>query len=124
MILLDTSILIDYYRKRNKQNTRFVSLQTDYSHFLISSISEYEIRVGVVPECQDFWDRFLSTFEIVPLDSRAANTAASVQQFLKRRRMQLGINDLYIAATALCNDVPLATLNIEHFARIPDLLVH
>lgn len=124
MILLDTSILIDYYRKKNKQNTRFVSLQRDYSHFLISSISEYEIRVGVVPEYQEFWDQFLSTFEIVPFDSRAANMAASVQQFLKRRRMQLGINDLYIAATALCNDVPLATLNTEHFARIPDLLVH
>ncbi len=35
--------------------------------------------------------------------------------------MLIGTNDLWIAATALANDMPLVTKNAEHFRRVPGI---
>jgi predicted nucleic acid-binding protein len=37
---------------------------------------------------------------------------------LKRDRKQIDIPDLFIAASALSNNIKLATLNSKHFSRI------
>jgi predicted nucleic acid-binding protein len=47
MILLDTSILIDYYRKADKENAKIFLLKNKNNKFVISSIAEYEIYSGV-----------------------------------------------------------------------------
>ena len=39
LICLDTSILIDYYRKKNKEKTKFVELSKSYK-FAISVITK------------------------------------------------------------------------------------
>ncbi|MEY4906232.1 MAG: hypothetical protein RLZZ292_4047, partial [Bacteroidota bacterium] len=31
--------------------------------------------------------------------------------------------DIFIAATAIANNLPIKTLNIKHFARIPNLIL-
>jgi predicted nucleic acid-binding protein len=46
IICLDTSILIDYYRKIDKQKILFFQLTQTYSLFSVSIISEYEVMVG------------------------------------------------------------------------------
>jgi len=46
MILLDSSILIELFRKKDKEKTIFYSLSQSYSDLCISSITYYEIGVG------------------------------------------------------------------------------
>ena len=46
MILLDSSILIDLFRKKDKEKTQFYLLSQSYSDLCISSITYYEIGVG------------------------------------------------------------------------------
>ena len=47
LILLDTSILIDYFRKKNKRNSDFFQLvETKKYFFAVSVITEYEIYIG------------------------------------------------------------------------------
>lgn len=46
MILLDSSILIELFRKKDKSKTRFYSLSKTYSDLSISSITFYEIGIG------------------------------------------------------------------------------
>ena len=46
IILLDTGILIDYFRKTNKQNSIFHKLVAQYFVFGISVITHFEILRG------------------------------------------------------------------------------
>lgn len=60
----------------------------------------------------------LSEIEVVPLTSQCIDCALDINETLKRNRNQIELADLLIAATAVANDIPLATLNTKHFNRI------
>ncbi|WP_165940121.1 type II toxin-antitoxin system VapC family toxin [Dyadobacter psychrotolerans] len=54
LILADTSIPIDFFRKTNKAHSKLVALvQKGYS-ISISAITEYEIYSGTTPEQVDY----------------------------------------------------------------------
>jgi tRNA(fMet)-specific endonuclease VapC len=50
--LIDTSVLIDHFRKSNKANSRLVRLAEQYDHFCISTVTEFEILAGATAEQQ------------------------------------------------------------------------
>ena len=56
LVCLDTSLLIDYFRKTNKANSHLFKLTQNYSHFAVSVITQYEIYVGSNIEQDLFWD--------------------------------------------------------------------
>jgi predicted nucleic acid-binding protein len=119
--LLDTSILIDYFRKKDKSKTAFVRLADDYTQFFMSAITEYEIRSGINPDQESFWEQILGQIEVIPFDSKTVSVATAINRDLKKKSKQIAIPDLFIAATAVAAKVPLATLNRKHFDRIDDL---
>ena len=47
--MVDTSILIDYYRKTDKDNSAWVALVRKGYRFAMSSITKYEIYSGATP---------------------------------------------------------------------------
>jgi predicted nucleic acid-binding protein len=49
IILVDTSILIDYFRKSDKSNSKLIALIREGYKFQISSVTEYEIFAGSTP---------------------------------------------------------------------------
>ena len=50
-----------------------------------------------------------------------SQTAVDINAELKKKRKQIGMADLFIAATAMANNLPLVTLNKKHFDRIVGL---
>jgi tRNA(fMet)-specific endonuclease VapC len=46
-----------------------------------------------------------------------------ISSALKRKRKQIDIADLFIAATAISNNLSFATLNLKHFERIDTLQI-
>ncbi len=123
VILIDTSILIDYYRKTDKKNSSwFALIQQDYE-FAISAISKYEIYSGATQSQLTFWDTVLQSVTIIPFDEICVNSAVSINTNLKRKRKQLDLADLFIAATALTHALPVATMNRKHFDRVDDLKI-
>lgn len=68
-----------------------------------------------------FWNTILQAVEVVPFDDASVNTAVEVNAVLKSKRKQIELADLFIAATAISNNLPLATLNRKHFDRIDRL---
>ena len=48
------------------------------------------------------------------------DTSVVIDHFRKKNKI-IEFRDIFIAATAITNDMPLSTLNIEHFERIDDL---
>lgn len=91
--------------------------------FSISAITEYEIYSGAPAAQQDYWQDFLKRTQVLPFDKDVVKVAVDINNALKRKRKQIDIADLFIAATAVSNDLPFATLNRKHFERIDDLRI-
>jgi len=71
IICLDTSVLIDFYRKKDKSQSLFFKLTEQYSIFAVSAITEYELYLGNSQEQNIFWDDFFSRVIVLPFDSKA-----------------------------------------------------
>jgi tRNA(fMet)-specific endonuclease VapC len=64
---------------------------------------------------------FLKHFPTVWLDEDTLEIYASLYSTLKKRNELIGPNDLWIAASALQNSVPLVSKNKIEFQRVPGL---
>ena len=71
IICLDTSVLIDYYRKKNKSKSLFFKLTEKYSVFAVTAITEYELYIGNSQNQNVFWDDFFSRIIVLPFDTKA-----------------------------------------------------
>lgn len=65
----------------------------------------------------------LGTFEIVPFESPADETYASLRATLQRTGRMIGANDLFIAAHALALGCTMVTDNVREFERVPGLTI-
>lgn len=123
IILLDTSILIELFRKTDKTNSRFVKLAVEGFEFQISAITEYEIYSGATVSQLPFWNQLLKKLEVLAFDKDVVKHAVLLNNQLKQKRKQIALADLFIAATAVSNGLSLATLNKKHFERIDALKI-
>jgi predicted nucleic acid-binding protein len=121
IVCLDISVLIDYYRKKDKSKSLFFKLTKDHSLFAVSAITEYEIYSGSNPEQDKFWNEFFKLILVLPFDSETNKIAVKIARELKAKSKSIEIPDLFIASTALKNNLKLATLNQKHFERVTGL---
>lgn len=119
--MIDSSIIIDYFRKKDKSKTKLVSHFRNFETLYISTITEFEIFNGATQAHKDFWDGMLAKLSILDFDTNAARKAANIVAQLKTKRKSIDKPDLFIAATAVVNGLTLDTLNIKHFNNIEDL---
>jgi tRNA(fMet)-specific endonuclease VapC len=120
-IMVDSTILIDYFRKTDKSRTRLVSLFKEYGTLYISAITEFEVVTGATKQHLEFWDGMLERFTVLDFDSRAARKSADIVAALKPKRKSIDKPDLFIAATAIVNGLNFDTLNRKHFIDIEEL---
>jgi tRNA(fMet)-specific endonuclease VapC len=123
IIMVDTSILIDFYRKTNKDNSVWLGLVRQGYEFAISAITKYEIYSGADQTQVEFWDKVLHAITVVPFDEASVDIAVNINSSLKRKRKQIDLADLFIAATAIAHNLPFSTLNRKHFDRIDELTI-
>ncbi|QAA82549.1 type II toxin-antitoxin system VapC family toxin [Aequorivita sp. H23M31] len=121
LILIDTSILIDWYRKTDKANSVWIRLIEKEYEFAISSITKYEVYAGATPSQVALWDTILATILVLSFDESCVDTAVTINAALKRNRKQIDLADLFIGATAMTHNIGIATLNVNHFERIDGL---
>ena len=88
----------------------FLSYEDAASQLAISSVTEFEIYSGAASSQLTFWNELLSEIIVLPFDSKAAHIAAEIQQELKKIRKTVEKADLFIAATAISNNLSLDTL--------------
>ncbi|MDR0811852.1 MAG: type II toxin-antitoxin system VapC family toxin [Paludibacter sp.] len=120
-ILVDTSVFIDYYRKQNKENALLTQLSKEYDIF-ISVITKFEILAGVKNEVEkEFWDSVFDSLFILPFGNNEAEKSAEIYAFLRKANQIIGVQDIFIAATALTNLLQISTLNKKDFERIKKL---
>ena|SRR6185312_15671788 len=123
IVLADTSILIDYFRKTDKSNSTLVKLFRQGYNFCILAITEYEIYSGATQSQISYWNEILKRTQVLPFDQKVVKAAIDINNQLKRKRKQIDLADLFIAATAISHQIPFATLNKRHFERIDEIKI-
>lgn len=63
----------------------------------------------------------MESSEILAITRKTAEHYARIARALRRDGKLIGANDLWIAAVALENNLPLVSDNSSHFGRVPDL---
>ncbi len=121
MILLDSSVLIELFRTKDKSKTLFYKIASTEKDFAISIITHYEIFTGSTDNQESFWKDFLDKIQILDFDLMSSDQAVKIYKQLKKANKMIDLADILIAATSISNHIPLATLNLNHFERIPAL---
>ncbi len=98
--MIDTSILIDYFRKSDKANSRLIAHFKQYNQLYISSITAFEVYNGAAESLKQFWEEMRLRLIILDFDGKAAIKAAEIVGQLKAKRKTIDKPDLFIAATA------------------------
>lgn len=88
--------------------------------FKVSAITEYEFQRGT-KQSDPFTETFFAQTEVLAFDSVCAKIASVIYQQLKQKNQLISADDILIAATAIRNNLKLATLNISHFERVEGL---
>lgn len=116
-ILLDTSIIIDFLRKKEKEKTLFFSLIKANFESFISIITHTELYAGKSvwesKNAQQELEILFSGLKILPLEVQISEIAGQI-----RVKYDVNLLDAIIAATALVHDIELATFNVRDFKRI------
>ena len=119
-VLIDTSVVIDHFRKKNKQKSLLYELAKENILFL-SAISKFEFLVGAKRTQIRQTKEIIGGFYILSFNSHVADVASDIAKKLRTKNKIIEFRDIFIAATAIANDMPLSTLNIKHFERIDAL---
>ncbi len=131
MRLFDTTYLIDLVNSNSgalriarqvDEEGNFAALSVVSAHeYLFGVYYRYHMDEQKLAEKVYSATKDLARFEILPLTYEVVETSSKVQAHLERTGISLGINDIYIASTALHLKLKLVTKNLQHFRRIPDL---
>lgn len=120
-ILIETSVLIKYFRTSKRQEiTLFEKAIERFNKCFLSVITVYEIELGAARagRLSDL-QNVLPYVNILPIDFEIANRTSRLHSDLIGKNRDIGIKDVFIAATSLVYNIPILTYNRRHFARTP-----
>lgn len=123
-IVLDTSLIIDHVRGKDKRLIKLLGLQkTKRVQLFVSSVVIFEFYSGLSLKKEAIFsntENLFATFKIVDIDREIAKLAAKINREQKLYQ-QIGAIDLLIGATAIYYSALLATRNIKDFQLIKGL---
>jgi len=123
--LLDTNICIYIINKHPKSITQKL-YKLNPRDIKISSVSVAELEYGASKSQRRDQNRgalynFLSSFEIIPFDSRDAEIYGIIRAELESLGTPVGPYDMQLAAQALARDLIFVTNDTAEFSRIKKL---
>ena len=125
-LILETSFFIDLEREhlRGTQRGAVEFLEgLDDARLYLPAIVAGELAAGVSMANRERWEAFLAPFFLLPVTPDVAWEYGRTYRHLRGIGQLIGANDIWIAATALANNMPVVTRNVDHFRRVPHLQV-
>ncbi len=127
--LLDTNILSQLVKKQPNPHLMARLRAKPPESLFTSSICVMELRFGSAlrEDFEVFWDRvaseILSRVIILPFDSPEAEIAGDLLAFFQKTDRIVGMEDVFIASTALSHKCIMVTANVRHFLRVEALRI-
>jgi len=82
----------------------------------------YELMMGATnDQKKKDVEVLLEGVSVLPFDEEVSMKASEIYHNLRRRNLMIEFRDIFIAATALVFQLPIKTLNKDHFQRIETL---
>jgi predicted nucleic acid-binding protein len=118
-LILESTFLIDLERGFAPA-LNLLELQVSERFFITPTIAG-EVAAGDTMKDRRRWQEFIGSFHMLPIDEEATWQYGVTFRYLQANGMLIGTNDLWIAAVALANGLPVASRNTRHFTRVPGL---
>ena len=123
-LILETSFLVDLERELIDGSEgpahAFLDSHPDASLHITFTIAG-ELAAGPRLGDRERWHRLVEPFVVLESSPEVAWRYGRLYRYLRANGLSIGTNDLWIAATALANDMPVVTCNQRHFRRVPEL---
>ena len=123
--LADSTLLIDYYRKKSQAKKYFDKLKAGEITFSISVITEGEIWCGIKDKAElKYWMALLDLIKSDGINSTIARKAGELYKEFGHYMGKTAKDDLrfmgdaYIAATCIVKRKKLITGNYKHFKQL------
>ena len=120
-ILIDACLFIEHFRSKNKEGILLTKLDEQSQTLYVSAIAKYEVLAGAHERDMSEWYHLFDNVIVLAFDDVTIDFARKFYRQLKQENRLIDTTDILIAATAMANDLPLATLNRNHFERIRGL---
>ena len=118
-MLLDSTFLIDLLDQRDAAETKLEELVETDTPVSVSTLSVYEVGLGLRENDHNTFDEIVASVVILPLGLGESYRALSIQRTLYDRGEPIGDVDSLIAATAAESADPrLLTRNVDEFTRV------
>lgn len=119
-ILIDTSIIIDHLRLKNKKQTILTKIFLAGHDLFTSILTHTESYAGKSiwknKDARTYLENILADMKILPLTEKLSIEAGQISAIYNLETV-----DAIIAATALFHKLELATLNVKDFEKIAGL---
>lgn len=124
-VVTDTSVIIGFL-KGHQPEVEYVERALRSGTLTITAVTVFELKIGLIPDSkrEKLLEKFFAQVTILPFDGPAAVAAAEVENSLRAKGQVIGVPDTLIAGICLARNLPLCTLNGEHFRRVAGLEVH
>jgi predicted nucleic acid-binding protein len=122
LILIDTTIAVDFLRGEKQTVSRLESVQSNGDLIGLSSVSLFELlhplKHRKLQEQENKVRSFVHQLSLLALDSDAAEESAQIMGSLLRIGQPVNALDVLIAGTAAANGVERILSNDEDFQKI------
>ncbi len=122
-VLIDTTIILGYLRRKEKENTLLYNLCQAYDEIFVSSVTVFEVFYGCEPQHEAVISRLFEGFTVVPFDAAIARLASAEYRRLRRSGGYIEVRELVVGATSIVKRIPLATLNAPAFRLLSDIKI-
>jgi tRNA(fMet)-specific endonuclease VapC len=123
--LVDTDICSAHLRNAGHVTTRFLE-HTGSLHISVLTLGEllsWTLRAKSPPKYQHSLLTFMADVILLDVDPAVAQKFGEIRARLLDQGMPVASIDLMIAATALVHELTMVTHNVQHFERIPGVVV-
>lgn len=114
-VLVDTDILINFLRGRDKAKEYLIS-RLDDSTLYCSAITVAEIHAGMKVHESERTNELIDGLNIIDVTRQIAEKAGSYKR--NEKKQSLDLDDCFIAATAFIKGAVLATCNAKHYPML------
>lgn len=125
--LIDTDILIDFLKDKHP-SISLTKLSSSYKLYIsiitwIETVFGIKRRSAKPSKRMEELDLLLENLNIkvLNIDNNVAGKYVDLKILQEKMGLPLADFDLFIASTALANNLTLVTRNLKHFSRIPHL---
>lgn len=125
-MIFDTNLLIRLERETRRQvegpASAFVRGLPE-TRICITPTIAGEFCSGISTFDRAVWEGFCAAYEMLALAAETPWIYGEIYRHLASQGKLIGTNDLWIAATGLTHQLPIATGNVAEFNRVPGLVV-